>query len=259
MRPISHWFRCVIAFVIAWFITGCVEDSVGAVDTFKNPQTVQTQNEVVNRAAAQNLELQRKEKEQQLAHEDSLFRLNEARQQVELEEQRERTAWNNSVEQVFAPIWNALGVTFALFVISLLVYGGFWGASWLRKQATTIYPDSAGFYPLIKERFRDHLVIVDPNRALNPATVVSLAEAKAITIMQIGSDPATQAKITGHAQVGQAIRAASSGMATLQTSQSLTQQVQSEVLSPALPPVQVFPSGHLTHVEKLLADSDGAL
>ncbi len=53
----------------------------------------------------------------------------------------------------------------------LAVGAAFAVVAWLNKRATSIYPNSAGQYPLITRRGFGWVVVHDPNRGLGPAAV----------------------------------------------------------------------------------------
>lgn len=53
----------------------------------------------------------------------------------------------------------------------LAVGAAFAAVAWLNKRATSIYPNSAGQYPLITRRGFGWVVVHDPNRGLGPAAV----------------------------------------------------------------------------------------
>lgn len=81
-------------------------------------------------------------------------------------------------------------------VLILAVGSAFAVVAWINKRATSVYPNSAGLYPVIVKRSWNGVTIVhDPNRALGPTTIYttpSLAAPLANLLGAPGPDVAGQ-------------------------------------------------------------------
>lgn len=68
-----------------------------------------------------------------------------------------------------------INIGLGLSVLVLVVGSAFAAVAWLNKHATSIYPNSAGLYPVIVKRAWNGLTFVhDPNRALGSTTIYNV-------------------------------------------------------------------------------------
>lgn len=151
----------------------------------------------------------------------------------------------------------------------LAVGSAFAVVAWLNKRATTIYPDSAGMYPVIVKRSWNGVTIVhDPNRALGPTTIYtapSLAGVlwghkplPATCFPQPGSEGAmlqlsTQAQAIG--LVAAATRRSASESDVRRAEQLAQALINRPAISAPLPTVRPSPL-EVSHVERLLLEGD---
>lgn len=109
-----------------------------------------------------------------LAAQDEAARRAIERQIVEAQADKARAdaeATRNAIPAITlrnALIQTGLGVG----VLVLAIGSAFAVVAWLNKRAVSIYPNSAGMYPVIIKRLWNGITIVhDPNRALGPTTI----------------------------------------------------------------------------------------
>ena len=135
----------------------------------------------------------------------------------------------------------------------LLVGGALAATAWLYKQASTVYPNAAGQYPLIVQRSRltGETIIHDPARMLGPAAIYTSqnrvrrwVQAEPAELQTpVATDHVTQARITSQAQAAGLLVAATRGGAAPQARpmvEAVARQAFGEPALPRMPVVEVI-------------------
>lgn len=143
--------------------------------------------------------------------------------------------------------------------------------AWLNKRATSVYPNSAGMYPVIVRRAWNGVTIVhDPNRAMGPTTIYTTPSPMGLLLDKKAALPsahfpaagsegsllqlATQAQAIG--LVAAATRK-SGGEDSARHAEQLAQAlINRPAISAPLPTVRPSPM-EVSHVERLLIEGDG--
>ncbi len=154
-------------------------------------------------------------------------------------------------------------------VLVLAVGSAFAAVAWLNKRATSVYPNSAGLYPVIVRRSWNGVTIVhDPNRALGPTTIYSVPSAVGLLLGQKERGPQAQFPTAGsensllqlstQAQaiglMAAATRNSKGGSDTRPAEQLAQALLARPALCAPLPPVRVSPL-EPSHVERLLLEN----
>lgn len=160
----------------------------------------------------------------------------------------------------------------------LLVGGALAVAAWLYKQASTVYPNAAGQYPLIVQRSRltGETIIHDPARMLGPAAIYTShdrmrrwVQAEPAELQApVATDHVTQARITSQAQAAGLLVAATRGSAAPQARpmvEAVARQAFGENALPRMPVVEVIEGSSDPHsqidvkqIERAFANSHQA-
>jgi hypothetical protein len=156
-------------------------------------------------------------------------------------------------------------------VLVLAVGCAFAAVAWLNKRATSIYPNSAGMYPVIVKRSWNGVTIVhDPNRALGPTTIYTTPGLAGLLLKKAESKPAAQFPMVGSegAMLQLATQAQAIGLVAAATRNNrgdesnmrqAGQLAQTLINRPAicapLPPVRAS-ALEASHVERLLLEGD---
>lgn len=165
-----------------------------------------------------------------------------------------------------------------LGALILLVGGALAAAAWLYKQASTVYPNAAGQFPLIvqRDRLSGETIVHDPARMLGPAAIYSsqdrvrrwVRHEPAALHAPVATDHLTQARITSQAQAAGLLVAATRGSAAPQARpmvEAVARQAFGEQALPRMPVVEVIegstdPRSHLDvkQIERAFANSHQA-
>lgn len=160
----------------------------------------------------------------------------------------------------------------------LLVGGALAATAWLYKQASTVYPNAAGQYPLIVQRSRltGETIIHDPARMLGPAAIYTSqnrvrrwVQAEPAELQApVATDHVTQARITSQAQAAGLLVAATRGSAAPQARpmvEAVARQAFGEHALPRMPVVEVIEGSSDPHsqidvkqIERAFANSHQA-
>jgi hypothetical protein len=156
-------------------------------------------------------------------------------------------------------------------VLVLAVGCAFAAVAWLNKHATSVYPNSAGMYPVIVKRSWNGVTIIhDPNRALGPTTIYTTPGPANLLLKKAEQKPAAQFPMAGSegAMLQLATQAQAIGLVAAATRNNhgdesnmrqAGQLAQTLISRPAicapLPPVRVS-SLEASRVERLLLESD---
>lgn len=169
-----------------------------------------------------------------------------------------------------AMLQTAIGLAGALGLGILVVGGSVVLVEALRVRASTVYPNSAGQYPIVvRHSATGQTVVYDPSRALGPVAVIQapgrvasrLAGGEPRVSLPVGTDHQTQARITSQAQAAGLLVAATRKDADSRGRQMTEPVVQaafrSEVL-PVVPEPVMLDATRAPHIERLLAEPEGA-
>lgn len=209
--------------------------------------------------------------EQRTADEAAQAALERAQAQVELHAAEDARA-ARTARYVLVDLGLGLGA------LVLLVGGALAAATWLHKQASTVYPNAAGQFPLIVQRdgLTGETIVHDPSRMLGPAAIYSSqdrvrrwvrAEPAALNA-PVATDHLTQARITSQAQAAGLLVAATRGSAAPQARpmvEAVARQAFGDQALPRMPVVEVIegstdPRSHVDvkQIERAFANSHQA-
>lgn len=168
----------------------------------------------------------------------------------------ERTALSLQVARTMVPFQIAFRVLLGLVV--LVTLGGLgWGlVRWLHHRMNTLYPNSAGLYPIREQQLGQAKVFHDPNRAPTATTVYAngMPQLRVQHPLPLGQE-AAQFQVTGQAQATQALRAAVSGFTSLPSGGPVsTDMFDRRRVARPLPEVQML-NLEPSHIERLLLEN----
>jgi hypothetical protein len=144
-------------------------------------------------------------------------------------------------------------LSLGLGVLILCAGGTLTAIAWLAKQATSVYPNSAGQYPVIVRRSWNGVIVHDPNRAIGPTTIYTAQDLLPMLAARAGlvspdarcagqgHSEGAQLQIASQAQaVALAAAATRRGNDEAQQAIQLARHVAGDGAPLALPPVRVI-------------------
>lgn len=145
--------------------------------------------------------------------------------------------------------------------VVLLALGGgvFVGLRLLNKRASTIYPDRAGLFPIVRGHVGRAEYYHDPNRAPTPTTVyLEGVGTPTVQVLHITAQGAAgeQLQITSQAQAAQLVAAATRQAGGSFSSRQLVEAAAAATRQIARPIPEATPSSwEPSHVERLLSET----
>jgi hypothetical protein len=168
-----------------------------------------------------------------------------------------------------AMLQTALGIAGALGLVILAAGGSVALVAWLQVRASTVYPNSAGQYPIVVRHngLTGQTMVYDPSRMHGPVAVISAPNRAQVRLvggepqaaLPLGTDHGTQTRITTQAQAAGLLVAATRRDADPRgrlMTEPVVQAAFRQELPPAVPEPILLKASQASHIERLLGEVD---